>query len=409
MWHSALSAVIGILVLLPLTSLGALPRRERPASGPVATPVQPTVEFQVVPGRDSLGRGENVTFYILISNKSIVTLENIDCNIIAPPFETIKAPGFPTTLPPFGSDRQEIDFLARDSAAFATHKLLFMLKYAWDIGGGRKTVSAQSATVPVQITRRFEEEAKGFPGGTAAFLYLLLPIIPAILSYQFVENLRKGQGAQMPAFKTEYVVPAFFAAVALSFLMLFAFNRDKGLNYSDPRVFMTVLLSSLVIGALLPGFRWAVRVLRMRRWGFDNTDNLQSYLRKALLMPDTPREFHWVTGKINDEQWQGVLLKQIDGTTVLGQRLQVSPAGQPDQEVYKNRWARLTQNVLNADGVLLDRKQLVNMVKTGELELSALENVKRGDQNINEPVMVDGMNGFQQTGDQVKPFIEPKP
>jgi hypothetical protein len=409
-------ALLCFCALLSLVATSAAPRhrqrahraRPTPTPTPAATPIAPTIEFQALPGEDNVGRGETITFSLFVSNKSNVTLNKFKLNVSDPAFETVKQPIFPPTLPPFGNVRAETVLKVGDKASFAPHKMLLTLEYAWDLGGGQEAVSAQSVPAAVQVTRRFEEEAKGFPGGTAAFLYLLLPIIPAMLSYQFVESLRKGQ-VTMPTFKTEYVVPAFFAAVVLSFIMLLAFNRDNGLNYSDPRVFIAVLLTSLVVGALVPGFRLALGAWRMWRWGFDNTDTPKSYLRKALLAPGTPREFRRVTGNANGEEWEGMLLKQPNGATVLGAQLGVSPMGEPGEVNYQDRLTKLTTVVFDAGGALIDRRQLIKMVESNDLNLELRARVMRGDAPINEPVVIDEVSGFQQgnAAPQPRPLIVP--
>jgi hypothetical protein len=353
--------------------------------------------------------GDTMTVSLFVSNKSNVTLSKLKLNVSDPAFKISTPPVFPSTLPPFGSVEGKTDLKVGDNTDFSLHKLLFTLEYSWDLVGGQEAVSAQPATVALQVTRRFEEEAKGFPGGTAAFLYLLLPIIPAMLSYQFFEGLRKGQGPHWPTFRAEYVVPAFFLAVILSLLMLLAFNWDRGLNYSNPWVFLYVLLGSFVTGTLLPGLRWAVTAWRMWRWGFNNTDTLRSYLRKALLAPGTPRQFRWVTGNANGEQWAGILLKQPNGKTVLGAQLEVSPAGQPGQAAYQERLNRLTQNILDANGVLMDRRQLVKMVEANELNLGFRARAQRGNAPIDEPVVIDEVSGFQQgnVAPQPRPIVVP--
>jgi hypothetical protein len=360
-----------------------------------------------LPALDSVGRGENLTLYLFISNKSNATLGKLKLNTTDPAFEAVEQPAFPETLPPFGSIRDEVILKARDGANFTSHKLLLTLEYVWDTGGGKEAVSAQPATVTVQVKRRFDEESKGFPGGTAAFLYLLLPIIPAILGYQFVESLRKENVVKMPTFKAEFIVPAFFAAVALNFLMLLAFNQDKGLNYSDPRIFLSVLGASLVVGAIVPLVRLMIGLRRMKRWGFDNTDTLQSYLRKALLAPGTPRKFRWATGEADGEEWSGVLLKQPDGTLALGMQLQVSLAGNAETDEHKEKWKKFTQNVLDADGKLIDRHELVRLVEANELTLSPLSYVRRGEQSIDEPVVVQEVRNFKQKESQQQPLTIP--
>ena len=108
---------------------------------------------------------------------------------------------------------------------------------------------------------------KVFPGGTAAFLYFLLPIIPALLSYQLVERYRKGEGWHMPAFSSEQIVPAFFLAVVLSFLIVAVAKSKGGINYSNPVVFASVLGISLVVGAIIPFIRLLGDLYQSKTWG----------------------------------------------------------------------------------------------------------------------------------------------
>jgi hypothetical protein len=179
--------------------------------------------------------------------------------------------------------------------------------------------------------------------------------------------------------------------------MLLAFKLDKGLNYSDPRVFLGVLGVSLVVGASIPGIRLIIGALRMRKWGFDNTDTLQTYLRKALLAPGTPRKFRWVKGSANGEEWSGLALKQPNGIIVLGMRLLVSPVGDPEKDEYKNLLKKLTEELLQSDGTLINRQELVSLVDAGKLKLSPLESILRGDEPLSEPVVVNEVSNIEQT------------
>src|SRR5262249_55529838 len=146
----------------------------------------------------------------------------------------------------------------------------------------------QTATITIEVRRPFEEEAKGFPGGTAAFLYLLLPVIPALMSYQFIERWRKGEGLHMPTFSAEQIVTAFLLAVILSFMILWVANSDAGINYSNPLVFVSVLIISLFVGAIVPLVRAARDAWLSKTWGFKDNDSAAEYVRKALLSPWSP-------------------------------------------------------------------------------------------------------------------------
>jgi hypothetical protein len=129
--------------------------------------------------------------------------------------------------------------------------------------------------------------------------------------------------------------------------MLFAFKLDAGLNYSNPGIFIGVLFGSFALGCIVPIFRWSHENNLKKVWGFNNTDNFETYLRKALLAPWSPREFTWATGKVDEDEWSGIVLKQPNGVTVLGAKLQVSPAnGMSDDQ-----WASFLRDVISADGV----------------------------------------------------------
>lgn len=389
-----------ICVLFPLIAVFAQKLNSSNKQTVSVKTAAPDVEFQAQPIYDNVGRGESITVFLFISNKSDTALSKFKLNIPDKTCEVTTLPSFPPTLLPFESINAEVILKMSNDVPFEQHKIPFMLQYAWDLGKGKEAVSAKSTTVTIKVIRRFEEEAKGFPGGTAAFLYLLLPIIPAILSYQFFENLRAGKGLQAPAFKTEHVVPAFFAAVVLSFLMILAFNQDKGLNYSDPRVFIGMLLASLAAGILVPGLRWLYGGFQMWRWGFNNKDSLDSYLEKALLAPASPREFQWCKGTVNTEIWEGVLLKQPDGKFVLGARLQVIPAGA--SQANRERHSTELKGVLEAN----NRQQLIKMVESGKLRLEVLEKIKRGNETLLSPVVVDEVSDFKESESNVKTLVE---
>lgn len=399
---------LGLCLLLPLTS-GAGQRRKlittrsgtlTSASTPQPSP--PAVDFQAFTDRESVEHGEELTVYLFVANKSALTLNGLRLIFQGKDFGLVKDPSFNSPLAPFGSVRETAIIKAKDAASYASHKLLLLVEYAWN-SDGAEYLSAQPATATVLVRRRFDEETKGFPGGTAAFFYLLLPIIPAILSYQFCDRLRKGEGPHVPTFSAEYIVPAFFAAVVLSLVMLFVFRLDKGLNYSNPAIFMGVLFGSLVAGAIVPIARGIYNLRQKRLWGFDNTDTPATYLRKALLAPSSPREFKWATGKIDEQTWEGILLRQPNEAIVLGAQLQVSYT----EEVSDDDWQRFLQEVIAQDGMVINRQLLVKMVESGELKLDYMRRIIRDGGNVQQVVVIEEVKNWKRVGDAASPLINP--
>jgi hypothetical protein len=256
----------------------------------------PAVDFQAVPARDRMLRDERLAVFLIVSNRSPSPLR--DLRLESPEGSGFQVEGpspMPAGLPAYATAQLAVTVRAGREAVYGAHKLPLVLRYAWG-PEEQSTASAQSAVVAFTLARRLEEEAKGLPGGTAAFLYLLLPILPAFLAYQTVERLRRGEPLAVPSFKSEHLVPAFFLAVVVNFLALVLAKRDVGLEYSDPRVFVSVLLLSLVVGAVAPGLGWLTDRWRLWRWGITPADSPAAYLRKALLRPGAPRRFEWAKG-----------------------------------------------------------------------------------------------------------------
>jgi hypothetical protein len=193
---------------------------------------------------------------ILISSKSDKAVQLLDLSVAGKNPSAQDAPftgnlAINSELKPFTSDSRNLTITATKHAPFTQNKLLLMLRYSWH-AGTEPVTSMQSATITVNVQRPFEDEAKGFPGGTAAFLYFLLPIIPALLSYQLVERYRKGEGWRIPTFSSDQIVPAFFLAVVLSFVIVAVGKRRGGIDYSNSKVFASVLGISLGVGAFIP-------------------------------------------------------------------------------------------------------------------------------------------------------------
>jgi hypothetical protein len=401
--------VLGLYLLLPVTlsplkcntSARSLAVTLASSPSPTPEPSPPVVDFQAIPDRESIGPDDNVKVALFIANKSSKPLTKFKLNLSDPNFEITANASLPASLPAFGSITNKLVIKPTASSTAGTHKLLFSIEYAWN-AYGTEFVSAQPTTATVSIARRFEEESKGFPGGTAAFFYLLLPIIPAILSYQFFEGLRKGEGPKLPQFKAEYIVPAFLVAVMLSLLMLVAFKLDRGLNYSNPLVFMGVLFGSLVAGALVPNIRWLSDRRRRKLWAFTPSDSLETYLRKALLAPWSTHEFKWARGSVDNEEWTGIHLSQPDGATVLGATLQVSypKKASPDQ------WNALLQ-IVDEQGVLLNYKRLVEMVEAQQLKLDFDTRITHDGNPIDEVVVIDDVKNWKRAGADPSPLVRP--
>jgi len=391
-----------------LTIALSLPVRAKKSDQPKpsATPTEPLIEFQAVPEREVVEREKTAIIFLFISNKSDKVIKVFDVGVNTPyqgqSFEVISRPttNIALELQPFEGRRENLIVKSTGNAEFATHKLLVTIRYWWS-DAGRQFTSAQSVTSSMVVQRQFEEEAKGFPGGTAAFLYLLLPILPALLSYQFIDRWRKGEGLQLPTFSPEHIVPAFFLAIVLSLIILGFARSESGINYADPWVFVEVLTLSLIGGALVPSGRFLWDSWRRVKWGFKDDELADSYVRKALLSPWSPAEFEWVTGKVGDFIWKGVLLEQPGEVKVLGATLQISRSDKLDD----NGW-EAAQALFDENGAILDRRLVVEMVEDGRLTLSMNQPIRAGSRSLPNCVAVKPIKGFQQTNSEAVNLLQ---
>jgi hypothetical protein len=367
-----------------------------PAASAADQPVPPSIEFQGVLSRDKIEKTDQVTLFLFLSNKSSIPVTWNAVYLISSGFaEEKRQCALPTIVPPFATVEGTLSLKADNTTAFGAQKILVNTNYIWT-NGKQEMVTSQTATLPIELTRRFEEESKGFPGGTAAFFYLLLPVIPAFLSYQLLDGLRKGEKIKLPEFKAEYIVPAFLAAIVISFLMLIANRTDAPINYSDPQIFVEVLFTSLVAGATIPSLRWLWSWLRKTRWGFSSNEDAVSYLRKALLSPYRPETIEWVTGTAAGVEWQGFVLKQPNGNVVLGPQVSVTPEAKAASAFKK--------------GKLIDAKVLIQLVKDKSVTVSVSDPVLRSNTALpsGQLVALEGLEGFEQTGaPTVKELVRP--
>lgn len=371
----------------------------RISQGQTATP---TIEIQAVVSRDKIERQEQTIVYIGLANKSATPITISRIGLTKASFD-VTTPSVPISLAPFEGRETDLTFKPGSTTKYGVHKLLLSVEFTW-AEGGKQFTSTQTTPITVEVTRQFEEEAKGFPGGTAAFFYLLLPIIPGILSYQLFERLRTGKGLLMPTFEAEYIVPAFFAAIVLSFIMLSLAHSERVIDYSNPWVFITVLTASLVVGASVPAGRWIAIGIARRRWAFSRADSMVEYLEKALLGPQAPDQFKWVKATANGETWEGLLLEQPNTAKVLGACLQASPS-ETDDAAYQAALADIERSVLDKTGTIKDAKKLVDLARAGDVTLSYRGRIKQGEKVVKALVIIDGLENSEISEPVVKPLI----
>lgn len=383
------------LVLLPLIVAAAAGAQEKPKE-----PAAPAVELSVVPERDGVEPGESLALHVFVSNPSPVPLEGV--SLVLPDPEKIRiersGPPLASVVPPFGSASERLTLRPQGGALLGARKLPFTLLYRWS-APPHQGESARRAVVAVEVRPPFAEEAKGLPGGSGALLALLLPVIPAFLTYQIVNELRKKQGLQMPRFSNEYIVPAFFIALIASSLRLLPWSEAAELTLGK------LLILSAVLGAVWPLLHWGVDIYRWKRWGFHPQDEVKVYLRKALLSPWAPPRYTWVSGLVGKEKWEGILLRQPDGGPALGSTLLISQGSAPDESDVEAAVTLLDR--VNNGGSRKDRKQLIGEVESGKLKVARDQEPRMAGQDAGQGVVSgEEIAGFARTHGKVCPFLK---
>ena len=283
--------------------------------------------------------------------------------------------GIEKDLGPFQTFVNSLAVTANENAPFSQNKLILTLKYSWQ-SGEQKFESAQPVTLSIEVRRRFDEEAKGLPVGTAAILYLLLPILPALLTYQLVNARRKHEGWRVPTFGAEHIVPAFFLATLFSLFVIWRTKNHREINYSDYGVLLEVIIGSALVGAAIPTFRWVIDAIRRWIYDFKETDTGKKYLLRALRPRHRKKGFVWAKGKVGSENWEGILFQQLDGAPVLGATLQISKA----EAVTDAEWKTIKKTLFGSEQVesdddkattkkLLDPKYLRKLVKAKKVKV----------------------------------------
>jgi hypothetical protein len=357
----------------------------------------PEVDFQATPTLDAIERHEPDSVFLAVSNKSSLSLNKIRIELKDDRFSLTRLP-IMKALDPYASWQITGSITASDKAFDGVaYKLPIIVTYTWN-SAGKNFVSSRSAIIGIRIKRQFEDESSGLPGGTAALLYLLLPIIPAFLGYGFVEKLRATREIEVPTFGSEKVVFAFLLAVVVSCVMQVTLRREVELTYWDPRVLLGVASISILAGTVVPGTRLIMTAWRNRNWRFEKEETAESYLRKTLTRSKKTPQFRWVKGKVNDEEWQGILLLQPDGGIALGARLQVSP---------KEGEGITLDDLKNQAGIdaFAKRKRLVELAKSRRIHIVLQESIRRGTDNSDR--FVEHMDdGFAEETGTVKSLVE---
>ena len=413
-----------VLLLSPGSAKTSTQKSKKGASKPNPSPSPPTIDFQATPEVDIVEKGKPVNVQLNFTNKSDQTLTISEITLSSHSFSITsvqRGTSSPSPSPngalqatslrldevvePFRTFADSLTVTPNESAPFSQNKLILTAKYSWP-SGQRRFESAQTTILTVEVRRRFEEEAKGLPGGTAAILYLLLPILPALFSYQLLNQRRKGEGWQVPKFGSEHILPAFFLAVLFSLIIIWRTKSHQEIDYSDYKVLLTVIFLSAIVGAAIPTVRWIIDSIRRSIYDFKDSDVGETYLIRALRGRHSKGGFVWAKGKINTEQWEGMLFHQLDGSPVLGAILQITKA----DDVTDDQWTTYKTTLFGKEQTsqtgasakhqaLLDTKYLRQLVKEKKVKIgTSAQKVQVGSDYFENVVIVNAVKDLKLDG-----------
>jgi len=407
---SQLLLVVALCLLLPALALGQPRHSARPTPSPTAEPqpTPPTLEFQATPTRENLEPGQTVTINLVLTNKSNVPISRPRLIITSDAFEVVTMPDLGNSLGPFAAVRAAVVLKARPDAAFTKHAIATGVQYTWG-PAPNEFKSEQSATVTLEVKRPFEDEAGGLPGGSAALLMLLLPVISAFLGYHLVDNLRQFGTIKIPAFSAEHITTTFVIAIVVNAIGLLITGKRFWLDYSNPVTLIIVVGVSFVTGAFIPTVRWVLdkrKAKEASQWQFIPTESVETYLRKALLSPYKPRKFEWVVLQLGKEEWEGISLQQPNGEPVLGAQLTVGF----DQDTSDDQWKDFLDQVLSKEGEVKDPARLLTMIEKGELAWGFHRKIVRDKTTIDDLVVVEEISKIRKrTSPKACPLLIPIP
>jgi len=390
--------LLGLAFAVALIASPAQGKSKTNGPAPDAAVKAPDVALKIIPERDGAELQGSIDLVVIVTNNSAMPLKNVVVSTQSNTFEQTSAT-LAAEIAAFRSVRGTVVLKPRETdkpSSFGAHKAAVTVSYGWKSSAGKSMTSEQTEAVSLTLLRRFDEEGKSLPGGTATFLYLILPLVPAFFAYDLVDRRRRGEPFAMPTFGTEQIVPAFLLAFLLSigFVAMHSFSVETA--YTDPKTFLAFLAASAGLGALIPGVRWIYAAIVNRLWGFKATDTAKAYLTKALSSPYLFKNPVWIEGTAGGLAWKGMQLRQPDGTLALGARLQVSPAN-PDVKL---------DEVKNA---LVDRSRLFSLIKAGKVKIGALDKIERGPDKLGGFVVAEGLTQFQMTTSTSKSLVEAIP
>jgi len=399
--------LVGLCLLLPATVPGQRrPSKPQPSPTVQAEPTPPTLEFQAIATNDNLERGQTVTINLILTNRSNVALSTPKLIVTSSAFDVVTLPDLGNSVGPFASIRNTVVLKARADAAFTKHAVVASVQYTWG-QAPREFRSEQSATVTLEVKQPFSDVAPGLPGGTAALLVLLLPVILAFLGYYVVDSLRQFGTIKIPPFEPKYAVPTFVIASILNAICVWLAGKSLWLDYSNPATLIGVFAVSFAIGAIRPGVRWYQdrrKATEASQWEFNQNETVETYLRKALLSPYKPRQFEWVKIPVGKEEWEGISLQQPNGELVLGAQLTVGF----DQAPSDDQWTVFLDQVLSKEGAVKDPDRLLTMIAKRELAWSFNRQIARDKKEIEDLVVVEEIRKIRKrTSPKACPLIIP--
>ena len=329
-------------------------------------------------------------------NKSSLELTNVRLSLTSSEF-TLTIPSDIVPIRAFATEERLGRIAVSKRAKFGSHHLVLVCDFDWRSG----TVfhSSRANSLSLQVVRQYENEATGLPGGSAALLYLILPIIPAFLAYDLLEGLRQGQGLKIPKFDSAYIAPAFLIAIAVEYLLVLNARRGSQFSFTEPDHLLGALAFSTAAGATIPTLRIGIHLLYVRRNSFRESDQAVAYLKKALKQHRNGK-LMWVQGSGMWSNYEGLLLDQPNQGRALGARLQVSPSrDDPNVRIQ-------LEHCIDEHGTIADADLLLRLIESGDLTLSVYAKVVKAGTRRDEIVLTHDLQNFCHGKSEDKSIVE---
>lgn len=384
-----------------LLLLAALLGVAAPAPAAPAT-TAPTVTIQAIPAADKIEAGDGLTLLIAVTNQSAVALAALDLTVETDAFAKLQPTRLASQLPPFASILKQVR-ISEAAAGPGPRTLLVVVSYDWS-DEGQARHSSIVTPVKVEIRHHFEDEAKGLPGGTAALLMILLPVIPAFLSFQLAEQFRRGQSFEIPAFKAEHIPFAFFIAMTVAVVRLVP-GAPLAREISEGKALLEIIAVSAGLGVIVPMSRWVASQVRRRRWSLREDDDAPTYLKKVLFGPGRRARVLWVSGTAGGQAVAGLQLSQPDESPALGACMQITPNANLADDERLAIWNTLNAEILTGDGGVREGGRLIELIKARKVDVLFQKKIVAGGQTVDAWVRTEGMKAFERTAPA--PVAEP--